>query len=287
MQNSYILLALCSMCFYGFGDVIFKFAARKGIPSHLFLIMQTIFFLPSALALGLITGHLHFGIPYMYGMCAGVTLYFALFYFSISLGKGDVSVVAPIFRSSFVISAILAIIFLNENLTLFKIIAFVLLVIASFLLLSNIQSTQKHSTDKQVKTSTLRTLTIATVLMGITGFIYKLGAIAGGNSISIVNGQAIIFFPLAFMACYHKEKKIIILWRFVYLGFGAALCLFVGMYLLLDALKLGPASTIVPISQMSFVVTAILGILLFKESFTRRKMLGLFLTICAIFILSR
>jgi len=275
------------MCFYGFGDVIFKFAARKGIPSHLFLIMQTIFFLPSALALGLITGHLHFGIPYMYGMCAGVTLYFALFYFSISLGKGDVSVVAPIFRSSFVISAILAIIFLNENLTLFKIIAFVLLVIASFLLLSNIQSTQKHSTDKQVKTSTLRTLTIATVLMGITGFIYKLGAIAGGNSISIVNGQAIIFFPLAFMACYHKEKKIIILWRFVYLGFGAALCLFVGMYLLLDALKLGPASTIVPISQMSFVVTAILGILLFKESFTRRKMLGLFLTICAIFILSR
>jgi len=275
------------MCFYGFGDVIFKFAARKGIPSHLFLIMQTIFFLPSALALGLITGHLHFGIPYMYGMCAGVTLYFALFYFSISLGKGDVSVVAPIFRSSFVISAILAIIFLNENLTLFKIIAFVLLVIASFLLLSNIQSTQKHSTDKQVKTSTLRTLTIATVLMGITGFIYKLGAIAGGNSISIVNGQAIIFFPLAFMACYHKEKKIIILWRFVYLGFGAALCLFVGMYLLLDALKLGPASTIVPISQMSFVVTAILGILLFKESFTGRKMLGLFLTICAIFILSR
>ena len=275
------------MCFYGFGDVIFKFAARKGIPSHLFLIMQTIFFLPSALALGLITGHLHFGIPYMYGMCAGVTLYFALFYFSISLGKGDVSVVAPIFRSSFVISAILAIIFLNENLTIFKIIAFILLVIASFLLLSNIQTTQKHSTDKQVKTSTLRTLTIATVLMGITGFIYKLGAIAGGNSISIVNGQAIIFFPLAFMACYHKEKKIIILWRFVYLGFGAALCLFVGMYLLLDALKLGPASTIVPISQMSFVVTAILGILLFKESFTGRKMLGLFLTICSIFILSR
>jgi len=275
------------MCFYGFGDVIFKFAARKGIPSHLFLIMQTIFFLPSALALGLITGHLHFGIPYMYGMCAGVTLYFALFYFSISLGKGDVSVVAPIFRSSFVISAILAIIFLNENLTIFKIIAFILLVIASFLLLSNIQSTQKNSTDKQVKTSTLRTLTIATVLMGITGFIYKLGAIAGGNSISIVNGQAIIFFPLAFMACYHKEKKIIILWKFVYLGFGAALCLFVGMYLLLDALKQGPASTIVPISQMSFVVTAILGILLFKESFTGRKMLGLFLTICAIFILSR
>ena len=123
--------------------------------------------------------------------------------------------------------------------------------------------------------------------MGITGFLYKLGSIAGDGSISVVNGQAIIFFPLAFIACYHKEKKIIILWKFVYLGFAAALFLFVGMYLLLEALKIGPASTIIPISQMSFVVTAILGILLFKESFTGRKILGLFLTICAIFILSK
>lgn len=287
MQNSYLLLALFSMCCYGLGDIVFKIVARKGIPSHLFLIMQTIFFLPSALALGLITGSLHFGYSYIFGMCAGVTLYFALFYFSVSLSSGDVSIVAPIFRSSFVIAAILAIIFLNESLTIFKIIAFLLLVIAAFLLLSNLQTNQKHAVDKNSKRSTLRTLTIATFLMGITGFLYKLGSIAGDGSISVVNGQAIIFFPLAFIACYHKEKKIIILWKFVYLGFAAALFLFVGMYLLLEALKIGPASTIIPISQMSFVVTALLGILLFKESFTGRKMLGLFLTICAIFILSR
>jgi transporter family protein len=249
--------------------------------------MQTIFFLPSALCLGYWTGTLHFGLPYMYGMCAGVTLYFALFYFSISLSKGDVSVVAPVFRSSFVLSALLAIIFLNEALTISKSIAFLLLVIAAFLLLSNIQTNLNQPSDKRSMKGTLRTLTIATLLMGITGFIYKLGAMAGGNSISIVNGQAIVFFPLAFLSCYHKEKKIIILWKFIYLGFAAALFLFGGMYLLLEALKIGPASTIVPISQMSFVVTAIFGFLIFKENFSIRKITGLALTICAIWLLSQ
>jgi uncharacterized membrane protein len=114
MQNSYLPLALISMCCYGLGDLVFKFAARKGLPSHRFLILQTVFFLPSALFLGWITGSLHFGMPYLFGMCAGVTLYFALLYFSISLNTGDVSVVAPVFRSSFVLSAILALLFLNE-----------------------------------------------------------------------------------------------------------------------------------------------------------------------------
>jgi len=40
MENSYLLIALCSMFFYGAGDVVFKIAARKGLPSHQFLIMK-------------------------------------------------------------------------------------------------------------------------------------------------------------------------------------------------------------------------------------------------------
>jgi uncharacterized membrane protein len=121
MQNSYILAALCSMCFYGFSDVIFKLSARNGIASHQFIILQTIFFLPSALSFGLITNTIHIGVPFYYGMCAGVTLYFALLYFAISLSNGDVSVVAPVFRSSFVLSSALAILFLDEHATFIKI----------------------------------------------------------------------------------------------------------------------------------------------------------------------
>ncbi len=287
MKNSYLLIALCSMCFYGLGDVIFKIAARKGLPSHQFLLIQTIFFLPSALVLGLASSSIHFGIPFLFGMCAGVTLYFALLYFAISLSTGDVSVVAPVFRSSFILSATLAIIFLNEPLTLYKVLAFLLLVIAAFLLLSNFNSQMIHIAQNTHTKKTILTLAIATVLLGITGFIYKLGAVAGGNSISILIGQAVIFFPLAFISCYHKEKKIIFVWKYLYLGFSAALFLFLGLYFLLEALKYGPASTIVPISQMSFVVTAIVGIFIFKEKILWQKILGLACSIGAIILLAK
>ena len=287
MENSYLLIALCSMFFYGAGDVIFKMAARKGLPSHQFLIMQTIFFLPSALVLGIASSSIHFGVPFLYGMSAGVTLYFALLYFAISLSTGDVSVVAPVFRSSFVLSATLAIIFLDELITVYKVLAFFLLVIAAFLLLSNLNAQVSQVKQSAQKNRTIRTLAIATVLLGITGFIYKLGAIAGGNSISILTGQAVVFFTLAFISCYHQEKKIIFVWKYLYLGFLAALFLFLGLYLLLEALKYGPASTIVPISQMSFVVTAMAGIFIFKEKILWQKILGLACSVGAIILLAQ
>jgi transporter family protein len=287
MQNTYLLIALCSMCCYGFGDVIFKIASRKGIPSHQFLIMQTVFFLPCALLLGLTTHSLHFGVPFLYGMCAGVTLYLALLYFSISLSSGDVSVVAPVFRSSFILSGLLAIVFLNESLSIYKMIALVLLVTAAFLLLSNLNPPAQHRPSNTTSKKTIQTLVIATISLGISGFIYKLGAIAGGNSISIVNGQAAVFFPLAFLTAYYKDKRIIFVKKYLHLGFAAAFFLFVGLFLLLEALKQGPASTIVPISQMSFVVTAILGIFIFKEKVSWKKLIGLACTVIAIIALAK
>jgi uncharacterized membrane protein len=220
-------------------------------------------------------------------MSAGVTLYFALLYFAISLSTGDVSVVAPVFRSSFILSATLAIIFLDELITVYKVLAFFLLVIAAFLLLSNLNAQVSQVKQSAQKNRTIRTLAIATVLLGITGFIYKLGAIAGGNSISILTGQAVVFFTLAFISCYHQEKKIIFVWKYLYLGFLAALFLFLGLYLLLEALKYGPASTIVPISQMSFVVTAMAGIFIFKEKILWQKILGLACSVGAIILLAQ
>ena len=287
MQDSYLLAALASMCFYGFSDVVFKVAARKGLPSHQFLILQTIFFLPCALLLGLTTHSIQIGVPFFYGMCAGVTLYFALLYFAISLGTGDVSIVAPIFRSSFILASLLAIIFLNEVISAQKIIAFVLAVVAAFLLLSSLKPNAPKTVGIKQSRGTIRTLTMATLLMGVTGFIYKLAATAGGNSMSIVNGQVAVFFPLAFLSCYYKENKIIVAWRYIHLGCAAALFLFSGLYLLLEALKFGPASTIVPISQMGFVITAILGIFIFKEKLSAQKILGLIFTVGAIYLLSQ
>jgi len=50
--------------------------------------------------------------------------------------------------------------------------------------------------------------------------------------------------------------------------FGAFICL-------LHGISLGQASTVVPIAQMGFIVSAVLGTLVLREPLTLRKGLGL------------
>jgi uncharacterized membrane protein len=51
--------------------------------------------------------------------------------------------------------------------------------------------------------------------------------------------------------------------------------LLAGFLLMLTALQRGPASVLVPIAQMGFVVTAFVGFAVFREPMTTRKALGL------------
>ena len=91
---------------------------------------------------------------------------------------------------------------------------------------------------------------------------------------------------MAYSASYYKDKKIVFLWKYLYLGFAASFFLFLALYFLLEALKFGPATTVVTISQMGFVVTAILGIFIFKEKISLRKVVGLACSIGAMLLLA-
>ena len=55
----------------------------------------------------------------------------------------------------------------------------------------------------------------------------------------------------------------------------AALALFGAFVLLLHGLAAGPASVLVPVAQMSFVITALAGVVLFHERLDARKSFGL------------
>ena len=52
------------------------------------------------------------------------------------------------------------------------------------------------------------------------------------------------------------------------------------------SLKLGSASVVLPIAQMSFLVTGALGIILLKEKLTKGKALAFLLGVAAILLLS-
>ena len=61
-------------------------------------------------------------------------------------------------------------------------------------------------------------------------------------------------------------------WRY---SMPAAVALAVAFVLLMHGLARGPASVLVPVAQMSFVFTALLGAAMFRETLDFRKRAGL------------
>ena len=70
-------------------------------------------------------------------------------------------------------------------------------------------------------------------------------------------------------------------------GATAAVLLLFGLVMLLAGLARGEASVLVPIAQLSFVVTAGLGLVLLHETLTLRKGCGLAFAIAALICLAR
>lgn len=275
-------LALGTMVFYGVADWVYKRAAERGVPAHYFLPLQAFFFAPGIFLYGLATGTLVLGAAFGWGMCAGVLVFFALYHFARSLAGGAVSIVAPVFRLSFCITAALAVWLLEEPLTHWKLAGLAAALVAVWLLLAG----GDRCAPRASAGSMIRVL-VATVAMGLVSFFYKLGALAGGSPATVLTGQASVFLPLATVfACLRDRgfRPPAGAWRF---GATAAALLLVGLGMLISGLAEGEASILVPVAQLSFVVTAGLGVVILHEPMTPRKTLGLAFAVAALLCLAR
>jgi drug/metabolite transporter (DMT)-like permease len=275
-------LALGAMMFYGFADWVYKRAAQSGVQAHHFLALQAFFFAPGIFLYGLTTGTLVLGVPFVWGMTAGVLVFVALYNFARSLSSGAVSIIVPVFRLSFAITAALAVWLLDEPLTGWKLAGLAASLAAVWLLLAG----RPASAPRATASSVLRVL-VATVAMGIVSLIYKLGAIAGGSPATVLTGQASVFLPLATLFAITRDRGFHPpsgAWRY---GATAAVLLLFGLVMLLAGLARGQASVLVPIAQLSFVVTAGLGFAFLRETLTLRRGFGLAFAIAALICLAR
>ena len=274
-------LALGAMLFYGLTDWVYKRAAASGVQAHHFLALQAFFFAPGIFLYGLATGTLALGTPFAWGMVAGVLVFVALYNFARSLTSGAVSIVAPVFRLSFAITVALAVWLLDERLTDWKLAGLAASLLAVWLLLAGGPASAPRATTSSV----LRVL-VATVAMGVVSLVYKLGAIAGGSPATVLAGQASVFLPLATLFALRRDRGFHPppgAWR---QSAMAAVLLLFGLVMLVAGLERGEASVLVPVAQMSFVVTAGLGFVFLREPLTLRKSFGLAFAIAALICLA-
>jgi len=263
-------LALGAMLCFGASDLIYKRGAAAGITAGAFLMAQAWIFCPGVTLYAWLTGTLDVHRSAIWGALAGLFLFVALLNFTRSLQSGAVSTNAPIFRLNFTLTAALAILLLGETFTLTKAIALLLALVAVWLLLAEAGA----ETGKSDWSSLGRVL-IATAAMALTNFFYKVGLQHGAIPETIVAAQAWVFCSLAMLFEVLRARRLNVPrggWRYAAM---AALALFGAFVLLMHALAIGPASVLVPVAQMSFVITALFGAAMFHEKLDARKCLGL------------
>jgi drug/metabolite transporter (DMT)-like permease len=262
--------ALGAMVCFGASDLIYKRGAAAGIKAGEFLMSQAWIFCPGVTLYAWLTGTLHPQAPALWGALAGAFLFVALYNFTQSLHGGAVSTNAPIFRLNFTITAALAIIILGEPLTAAKAAALGCALVAIWLLLAEAGAANGKSTWPS-----LARVLAATVAMAFTNFFYKVGLQQGALPETMVAAQAWMFCSLATISALLRERRLQISRRAWPYAALAAFALFGAFVLLMYALARGPASVLVPVAQMSFVITALVGIAMFGERLDARKIAGL------------
>jgi drug/metabolite transporter (DMT)-like permease len=283
-MSPHLAYALGSMLLYGLADFVYKRGAAAGAQAHQFLMVQTWFFSSLAFIYGVATRTLAFGAGALWGAAAGVLVVFGYYNFAWSLRHGSVSTNATIFRLSFTVTALLAVLLLGEPLTAFKLAGLALALLAVWLLLGP-AAPAKRGDDPQARASLVRVL-LATLAVGVASFTYKLGLLAGAAPIALVVTQGAVAVTLSTAFAAHRDGGI----RTTRAVLGhaplAAVLLVCAFIFLAKGLQAGEASVIVPIAQMGFVVTALLGFVFLREPFTLRKGAGLAAAMLALASLS-
>lgn len=200
-----------------------------------------------------------------------------------ALKIGDVNKVAPIDKSSTILTMLLAFIFLREEITYLKTFCIVLIGLGTFLMI------EKHgnSENKTEKSDWLIWALLSAVFASLTSILGKIGI----SDVNSTLGTAIRTFVVLIMAWIvvlvtksgngaeniTKKDFVFLILSGITTGLSW-LCYY-------KALQDGPASVVVPIDKLSILVTVIFSYVVLKEKLTKKSFTGLILLICGTLLL--
>lgn len=190
-----------------------------------------------------------------------------------ALSVGDVNKVAPIDKSSTILSVLLAIILFGEiNNLAVKLIGTTLIGVGTYLMI------EKKITDKETKnakwiiyavlSAVFAALTSILAKIGISGVESNLGT-AIRTAVVLVMAWIIVFAKGEQKQLKGLDKKELLFIGLSGLATGASwLCYYY-------AIQNGIVSVVVPIDKMSILVTVLFSFFVFKEKLSRKALLGL------------
>ena len=261
----------------GISDYLYKRAQTRGVQPLTFIAVQSLFYNVCVFALAAYYGVQLSLAAVLYGVAAGYTALPGVVLLLRSLRHGDATINVPIYRLSFILTAVGAMLFLNEPARPTKLLAIVLAA-ASILMLSNVGLLRKGPV-----VSGMGSLLVGAVCYSSFGLVYKAAMLAGITPSSLLVVQApLVLLTSAGLALTAGPVKVdgAVLRNAPWCG----VLLLSSMFLLLLSLQQGEASINVPIVQLSFVFTSALAVLLLGERLTLGKALGIAMATLAVVV---
>lgn len=201
-----------------------------------------------------------------------------------ALQVGDINKVVPMDKSSTVLTILLALIFLNEGLSVEKIAAMIAITAGIFLMIERKKTTNQDNEKKSwflyaAGSAFFASLTAVLGKVGITGINSNLGTAIRTTVVLVM-----AWFTVAITGKMGNVRKISRkeLGYICYSGIatGASwLCYY-------RALSEGPASVVVPIDKLSILFTVVFSYFVFGEKLTKKEGLGLLLLITGTLIMA-
>lgn len=270
---------------YAFGSALFagltSILAKVGIKntdSHLATAIRTIVVLVFAWLMVFVTG--------AQSGLAGLSTYTLVFlvlsglatgaswlcYFK-ALQLGDVTKVAPVDKSSTVITMVLAFIILQETVSPMRLFAMVLIALGTYLMIELSHKKSEASGGYRwfiyaLLSAVFAALTAILGKIGISGVDSNLGT-AIRTTVVLLMAWGMVFLTGKQKQITHIDKKS---WLFLCISGIATGASWLCYY---RALQEGPASVVVPIDKLSILVTVAFSFIVFREKLSKRALLGL------------
>lgn len=300
-MTSWLWLAVGSAIFAGLTSILAKIGIKQ-TDSNVVTAIRTVVVLIFAWAMVFFAGSWHtigsisvhtFIFLILSGIATGASW---LCYFK-ALQMGDVNKVAPIDKSSTVLTMLLAFLFLGEKLTVLKGISVLLIFTGTMLMIARSKKAGKQRENGEKKTYVpddkggnsrwLLYAVLSAVFASLTSILAKVG-IDGVESNLGTAIRTCVVLVMAWIVVFVTGKQNGI--RSVTLRDGFFICLSgvatgASWLCYYKALQTGPASVVVPIDKLSIVITVIFSYLFLHEKLSWKALGGLLLIVAGTLLL--
>lgn len=289
-MNMWLLFAVGSAFFSGITAILAKCGIRKTDSTVATAVRTVVVLLFSWLMVFIVGSEAEIGsmsaktvvFLILSGIATGASW---LCYFK-ALQTGDINKVVPIDKFSTVLTMLLAMIFLNEGMSLLSAAAIVLISAGTFLMIQK-QNTDVNKSDKNDKLWLIYAV-LSAVFAALTSILGKVGI----ENVESNLGTAIrtcVVLVMAWLMVFVTgktgevrqipRKDLLFICLSGFATGGAWLCYY-------KALQDGPASVVVPVDKLSILVTILFSYIVFKEKLSKKSLFGLLLivvgTICMV-----